>query len=48
MVRYVGRLGKGTLYPKDLEQQRRVDEVFELSNDYYRDFSPAIYINMRP
>ncbi len=46
MMRYIGRLGDGSLYPTDPEKQLEVDEIIGLFQDMGRDWAPALYIGM--
>ena len=48
MLRMVGSLGDESLYPTDVRKRLEIDEVLGLVDDLSRDWSPSIYIAMRP
>lgn len=48
MLRYVGRLGNGTLYPRDAAMELKIEEALGLAGDLDRAFLPGLYMSMRP
>jgi len=48
ILRFVGRLGDGSLYPQDPMSIVKVEEAMGLIDDFARAFSPSLYISMRP
>jgi len=48
MLRYVGSLGDGTLYPTDIMKRLEVDVALGLIGDLSRAWSPCIFVAMKP
>jgi glutathione S-transferase len=48
MLRYAGALGDGNLYPSEPMQRLKIDEALGLCGDLARDWTPALYMGMRP
>jgi len=49
MLRWAGAQGDGTLYPTDdLETRLKIDEIIGVLGDLHREWSPSIYISMKP
>ena len=48
ILRYVGCLGKRTLYPEDLDEQLKINEVLGLERDFSRDWTCPLYMARKP
>lgn len=48
MLRHVGRLGNGSLYPRDAAAELKIEEVIGLAGDFDRAFYPSFGLSMRP
>jgi glutathione S-transferase len=48
MLRYVGSLGDGSLYPSDIMKRLQVDVALGMIGDLTRAWNPSMYIGMRP
>jgi glutathione S-transferase len=48
MLRYVGRLGNGSLSPQDPAAELNMNEIIGLSEDLDRTFGPCLYLAMKP